>query len=285
MTVTNCRITSSLEKVASLIQANWLFLLTDVEYLYTGNPRLDPEAKPIYVVEDLSMLDVDTETKGTQWGTGGMETKITAAVMASAAGCRTVICSSSTPESIIETISGNWVGTVFLAQDHPLRGRRRWILLCPPRGKIYLDDGAVQAVIHKRSSLFAVGIVGTEGTFSYQDAVRICNREGKELARCLVNYSSTEIELIKGKNSKEINRILGYIGADEVAVRDNISILLQRNDASEDEAGNDSDLNPLPRIRRNRKPSKMSCSVSAPNLKASADHLQDWGTSENESDT
>ena len=198
-------------QVANLIQADWLFLLTDVDYLYTGNPRIDPDAKPIFIVEDTNQLEVDTQTAGTQWGTGGMETKITAAVMASAAGCRTVICSSSTPESLVETIAGNWTGTVFLAQDHPLKGRRRWIPLVPPRGVIVLDSGAVRAVIQKRSSLFAVGITSIEGNFSYQDAVRICNEEGKELARCIVNYSAKEVRCIMGKHSKYINRILGYV--------------------------------------------------------------------------
>ena len=212
-------------QVANLISADWLFLLTDVDYLYTGNPRLDPDASPIFVVEDVSQLEVNTQTRGTQWGTGGMKTKITAAVMASASGCKTVICSSATPESLTETISGNWQGTVFLAQDHPVRGRRRWVLLVPPKGKIVLDSGAVRAVIKKRSSLFAAGIVSVEGNFSYQDAVQICSEDGKELARGLVNYSSQEIDMIKGKNSRHINRILGYVGPDEVVIRDNISIV------------------------------------------------------------
>lgn len=224
-------------QVANLVQADWLFLLTDVDYLYTGNPRLDPEAKPIFIVEDTSQLAVDTNTAGTEWGTGGMATKITAAVMASAAGCRTVICSSSTPESLTETIGGNWTGTVFLAQDHPVKGRRRWILLVPPKGKIILDSGAVRAVINRRTSLFAAGIIGVEGNFSYQDSVRICNEEGTELARCLVNYSSDEVQRIMGKNSKSIYKILGYVGPEEVAVRDNISIMLHPSE----EEGNGTD--------------------------------------------
>eukprot|EP00198_Chlamydomonas_reinhardtii_P002227 XP_001691563.1 glutamate 5-kinase [Chlamydomonas reinhardtii] len=128
-------------QVAALVQADWLFLLTDVDCLYTANPKDDPNATPIYEVEDISRLTADTSTRGTQWGTGGMATKLTAGRIATAAGCTMVICNSTAPENIVR-----------IAQ-------------------LWLDAGAVRAVRDKHRPLVAAGITRVEGEFGLQVVV------------------------------------------------------------------------------------------------------------------
>ncbi|KAK9819850.1 hypothetical protein WJX72_003212 [[Myrmecia] bisecta] len=212
-------------QVATLVQADWLFLLTDVDSLYTANPSSDPNAQPIHEVPDISQLQVDTGSAGSQWGTGGMATKLTAARIATAAGCRMVICSASHPENIVSILGGKRVGTVFWPHPNSLRGRKRWILSVPVKGQLWMDDGAVRAVKERKKSLFSAGIVHVGGDFSSQDAVQLCTAQGVEFGRGLCNYSYEEVDKMKGKSSKDTAEQLGYLGPDEVVNRDNICLL------------------------------------------------------------
>ncbi|KAI7845040.1 hypothetical protein COHA_001406 [Chlorella ohadii] len=220
-------------QVATLVQADWLFLLTDVPNLFTANPNVDPDAQPIYEVFDLSKLNVDTSTKGTQWGTGGMATKLTAARIATAAGCRMVICSAVDPAVIPKIIAGERIGTVFHPNVQPLKGRKRWILSVPVRGEVWLDSGAQAAVQDRKKSLFSAGIIKVDGEFEAQDAVRLCDEQGSEFARALINYSSHEVDKVKGMSSKEFAAGLGYMGQEEVCHRANICLLLSPHDDSD----------------------------------------------------
>ncbi|KAL6745743.1 Aspartate/glutamate/uridylate kinase [Haematococcus lacustris] len=206
-------------QVATLVQADWLFLMTDVDCLYTANPKDDPSAQPIHEVEDISRLAVDTSTRGTQWGTGGMATKLTAGRIATAAGCTMVICNSSAPEAVVAVLEGQAVGTKFHPRARALRGRKRWILAVPVRGSIFMDSGAVQAVKGKHKSLFAAGITHVEGDFHTQDAVSLCDQQGMELARGLVNFSAEELQRLKGKSTQEFAQELGYNAQAEVVHR------------------------------------------------------------------
>jgi glutamate 5-kinase len=107
--------------VALLVRADWLCLMTDVSALYTANPNSDPDAQPIHDVDDVARLHVDTSTRGTQWGTGGMATKLTAARMATAAGCSMVICHFGDPGACLRIMQGERSGTVFHAQPCPVK--------------------------------------------------------------------------------------------------------------------------------------------------------------------
>jgi glutamate 5-kinase len=212
--------------VASLVDADWLFLLTDVDRLYTANPRTNPEAKPIEVVQNFDDLDVDTGAAGSQWGTGGMETKISAARIASGAGVRTVIMKSDTPRNILKIIAGESIGTRFEPQENPITARQRWIAHgMVPAGKLYLDDGAMNAIHHAGKSLLPAGIIGLDGEFQKEDTVRICNLHGQEIARGLVNYTSQELQKIRGHRSDEITSLLGYEGDETVVHRDNLVLM------------------------------------------------------------
>ncbi len=212
--------------VASLVDADWLFLLTDVDRLYTANPRTNPEAKPIEVVHNLDDLEVDTGDTGSQWGTGGMETKLSAARIASGAGVRTVIMKSDTPRNILKIIAGESIGTRFEPQENPITARQRWIAHgMVPAGKLYLDDGAMNAIHHAGKSLLPAGIIGLDGEFQKEDTVRICNLHGQEIARGLVNYTSQELQKIRGHRSDEIAVLLGYEGDETVVHRDNLVLM------------------------------------------------------------
>jgi len=213
--------------VASLVQASWLFLLTDVDRLYSADPRSFPDAKPITLVNDMQELaHLQTATKGSQWGTGGMATKITAATIATAAGVRTVITEGRFPHNIEKIIQGEAIGTQFAPQPQPTSARKRWIAYgLIPMGKLQLDKGATSAILSANKSLLAAGIQSVEGEFQSEDAVQLCDRMGNEIARGLVNYSSADLQKICGRHSREIPGILGYEGADTVVHRDNLVLI------------------------------------------------------------
>ncbi|BAZ51051.1 glutamate 5-kinase [Nostoc sp. NIES-4103] len=212
--------------VASLVQADWLFLLTDVDRLYSADPRSVPDAQPIALVsnmKELAELGIQTGSQGSQWGTGGMVTKISAARIAIAAGVRTVITEGRFPGNIEKILQGEPLGTHFQPQPEPTSARKRWIAYgLLPAGKLYLDAGAIAAIAEAGKSLLAAGIKAVEGEFETQEAVQLCDTSGNEIARGLVNYSSDELQRIRGHHSREIPTILGYVGAETVVHRDNL---------------------------------------------------------------
>lgn len=215
--------------VASLVEADWLFLLTDVDRLYSADPRSVPDAKPITLVnsiKELAVMQIQTGAQGSQWGTGGMVTKISAARIATAAGVRTVITQGKYPHNIEKIISGESIGTQFEPQPEPKSARKRWIAYgLVPSGKLYLDNGAVMAISGAGRSLLAAGITEVKGNFDTSEAVGIFDSEGNEIARGLVNYSSNELQKIRGRHSREIREILGYEGAETVVHRDNLVLI------------------------------------------------------------
>ncbi len=214
--------------VASLVRADWLFLLTDVDRLYSADPRTDPNAQPIIRVDHINQLkelQIKMGDRGSQWGTGGMVTKIAAAQIAAGAGVRTVITEGRHPHNLEKILQGEPLGTQFAPQPRPVSARKRWIAHgLVPTGKLYLDDGAVRAIRSKGKSLLAAGIIHVEGDFQSQDSVMLCDRTGQELARGLVNYSSDELQKIKGCQSEAIASILGHPGAETVIHRDNLAL-------------------------------------------------------------
>jgi glutamate 5-kinase len=212
--------------VASLIEADWLFLLTDVDKLYSADPRSSADAQPISLVSNIAELKVDTGTPGTQWGTGGMVTKISAARIACAAGVRTVITQGKYPSNIKKILQGESIGTQFAPQPEPTGARKRWIAYgLVPLGQLYLDAGAAIAISKTGKSLLPAGIIRIEGNFDAQDAVKLCDSNGNEIARGLVNYSSEELEKIRGHRSHEVLSILGYEGSETVVHRDNLVLI------------------------------------------------------------
>lgn len=211
--------------VASLIGADYLFLLTDVDQLYSADPRHDPMAKPINRVQQISQLEANIGEAGSSWGTGGMSTKIEAARIATAAGVHTVIMQGQTPENVASVLSGEAVGTLFEAQPKQSTARKRWIAgNLIPAGRLYLDEGATNAIRSAGKSLLPAGITEVEGEFTAQDAVLLCDSSGQEIARGLVNYNDEDLRKISGHRSSDIAQLLGYEGAETIVHRDNMVI-------------------------------------------------------------
>ena len=284
---------------AAMLQADYLFLMTDVDCLYDKNPRTNPDAVPIEVVEDVTSLEADTSSSGSSLGTGGMSTKLVAARLATSAGVTTVITRSSNPGNIVgildycqslkmvqgqpqqdtpsqtltptgEDSLSNFIASLhldapskaplhtrFLPDPEPIRDRSFWLLHgIAAHGTVFIDEGAHRALASK-AGLLPVGIVGVDGHFADQEAVRLvvvptkCQtrsspsnssiitplstpssstaevdlKSGVEVGRALVNYSAAEIARIKGLQSTQIQRVLGYADSEYVALRENVSLI------------------------------------------------------------
>ncbi|OLT58216.1 glutamate 5-kinase [Moorena bouillonii] len=215
--------------VASLIESDWLFLLTDVDRLYSADPRKVPDAEPIISInsiEELAELEVQADDSGSGWGTGGMVTKVAAARIATNAGVRTVITEGRRPDNIERILQGESLGTQFAPQAQTNKARKHWIAYSlVPVGKLYIDNGALKAISDRGKSLLAAGITRIEGDFRSSDAVELCDSNGTEIARGLVNYNSNELHKIRGRKSEQILTILGYKGAETVVHRDNLVLM------------------------------------------------------------
>jgi len=182
-------------QVAALVDAKYLFLLTDVDGLYTANPSSDPTAMKIPIVEDINALEVDVNSgAGSNVGTGGMVTKLTAARIASAAGCQTVICLASVQSTAIEDVLQGkpGIGTIFLAAKKSAQGKKRWLLSVPIKGDVCVDEDGAKAVLNGMA-LPVSNCVSVEGDFGVQESVRILDENGAELGRGLSNYASRAI--------------------------------------------------------------------------------------------
>lgn len=197
--------------VAILAQAEQLYLLTDQMAMYDRDPRKNPEAKRLAVVEKITAeIHQMAGGSGTVQGTGGMSTKVLAAEIATRSGVETLIASGEHPNVIIELAKGAELGTKFLAQADKIEGRKQWLFGAPPAGKITVDEGAENALLIQNKSLLPAGICQVEGQFARGEVVKICNVAGKTLALGITRYASEALARIQGKKSAEIEAILGY---------------------------------------------------------------------------
>ncbi len=214
--------------VTNLLNAELLIILSSVDGLYDRFPTAKSKATVIPMVENISheikQLAFDSKTAR---GVGGMQTKLEAASVVTNAGEAVIIANGRMDNVLKKIVQCENVGTLFLPKEERLASRKRWIgYTIKPKGKIYVDDGAMHALAEKGKSLLASGIVAAEGAFSKGDIVSVCKREDRTIfARGLTNYSSEEIEKIKGCSTSSIAKVLGYKLYDEVIHRDNMVIL------------------------------------------------------------
>ena len=211
----------------NLVEADLLIILTDQNGLFEADPQTHKDVRLIPLVKKIDKkIESLASTKKSVYGVGGMETKIAAAKNATTYGVPVVIANGRF-HGILEAIfQGKDVGTLFLPQTSKLKSRKHWIAFTlKPRGKLFIDQGAEEAILKKGKSLLAIGITKVEGDFQFGDSVSILNHHQKEIARGLVNYGSLEIKRIKGAPTKEIERILGYKYYDEVINRDDLVVL------------------------------------------------------------
>src|SRR5213083_2732783 len=213
--------------VASLIDADLLVLLTDVEGLYTGDPATDPAARVIDTVESVTDDVTRLVYNGTGAGAvGGMATKLQAAQKAAAAGVPMVIASGRKQGVLARILKGEPVGTYFAPKADRLGARKRWIAFAvPPQGRLTVDAGALAALTQRGKSLLPSGIVEIQGDFASGEVVALLGGAGgREFARGVVNFDAAELRKIRGAKTQEIEQRLGYKSFDEVIHRDNLVI-------------------------------------------------------------
>lgn len=213
--------------VAGLIEAERLIILSDVDGLFTGDPRVDPNAKLIKLVDEITPeLEEKAGGAGTVVGTGGMYSKVLAAKRAVHHGIAVNIVNGKTNNvicSVIDDISG---GTEFRPRTTRLSSKKGWIAYaCRAKGSLTIDGGAVKALCQGGKSLLPSGILSLSGNFEAGDAVYCVDAKGNRLAKGITNYSYSELDRIKGKRTTEIEDILGYRYSDEVIHRDNLTLL------------------------------------------------------------
>ena len=215
--------------IAGLVEADLLVLLSDVPGLYTKNPSLHPDAELVPLVDESSRSGAGIRMEGSSSsvGTGGMGSKFSAALKASAAGIPTIIADgrrSGVLPGIFDL--GQSVGTLFLPRGDRLARRKHWIAYTlKPTGSLVVDHGAAEALAGKGRSLLPSGVRAVEGRFDGGACVRCVDPDGREFARGLVSYSAAELEKIKGEHSSKIEALLGYKRTDEVIHRNDLVLL------------------------------------------------------------
>ncbi len=209
-------------RVAAMISADTLILLSDVDGLYTDDPRLNPNAEIIPVVEHITAeIEAMAGQAVSGVGTGGMVTKLVAAKIATGAGCRMVIANGRELHPVRRIEAGETV-TWFLPQASPRTARKHWIAgTLNVAGALIVDAGALKALLGGKS-LLPAGVVDVTGKFDKGDAVAVKNGDGFEVARGLIAYSAADARLLMGHKSSDIEGLLGYRGRDELIHRDDL---------------------------------------------------------------
>jgi glutamate 5-kinase len=209
--------------VASKVEAELLILLSDIDGLFNKNPKKNEDAHLISTIEKITP---EIESYGgsptSMKGVGGMRTKIEAAKITSMAGCHMVIANSAINDVVVKIIEGENIGTLFLAKVGKYKNRTRWIILSKSSGKLIVDAGAAKAV-QKGMGLLPSGIKDVEGTFDRGDIIEL-ESSGKVFAKGITDYTSTELNKLKGMRSDMIEKILGYKNFDEVVRKSNIGL-------------------------------------------------------------
>ncbi|MCX5931318.1 MAG: glutamate 5-kinase [Cyanobacteria bacterium] len=211
--------------VAVAIGADELVLLTDVDRLYSGDPRSDASARPIEVVRDLLELESlsGVAEGGGRWGTGGMTTKLTAARIATSSGIAVRLADGRDPAVLESLLAGESLGTLFRPSPSPLPDRKGWLAhALLPRGELLIDPGAERALVERGASLLAVGIRAVKGEFERRDAVRLLSLEGREIGRGLCALSSAEVAQVLGLSSQAAETTLEHGAGDAVVHRDHL---------------------------------------------------------------
>ena len=211
-------------RVAQMISAELLVMLSETDGIYEKNPRKNPKAKKINKVRNINnKIETAADNKSSKLGSGGMITKIWAAKICMSFGCSMVISGGlkKYPLKNIKYNNSSW----FLAKKNQKSAKKLWIInQLKPAGKIQIDNGATKAIKNNKS-LLPAGILKIEGNFEKGDAVEIHNKNAEKIAIGLSNYNKNDISRIMGKKSKQIKKILGYIGRDEF-IHKNVLVVL-----------------------------------------------------------
>ena len=214
--------------VATLVDADVLIILSDVDGLYTANPATDKKAR---LIPEVRKITPDIEKlaggAGSAAGTGGMRTKIEAAKIATRSGVTMVVASGEEDGVIRTVLDGEAVGTLFPAREEHLKARKSWLAFGRNiAGDLVVDDGCAEAMLTGGKSLLAAGLVSVEGAFAAKSTVRVLTQEGREIARGIVNYDAVSLRRIAGRRTDEIAAILAAPVFSEVIHRDNMVLMV-----------------------------------------------------------
>jgi glutamate 5-kinase len=212
--------------LANMIDADLLILLTDTDGLFSSDPRQDENAEIVSTVEKISDEIIGSARgKGSSFSSGGMESKLRAARSATQSGVGVVIGNGRTPV-LLRIAKGEEIGTYFVPAEKRIRGRKKWIAFYPKaEGQLVIDAGGERAICQSRKSLLPAGIMDVIGSFSRGDNVSILNEKRQEIARGLVNFSSSDLQKIKGLKTNKIPQVLGTNTIfDEAVHRDNMVV-------------------------------------------------------------
>ncbi len=214
--------------VANLVEADLLVILTDQKGMFDKDPRVNHDAIQITETSvNAPELDAMASDKGGSLGRGGMTTKVRAARLASRSGSATMIAAGREDQVLIRIYDGESIGTLFIPDKEPLLARKQWLAgHFQTQGKLILDEGAINVLKGEGRSLLPVGVTQVIGRFSRGEIVSCLSADGREIARGLVNYSSDETDRIKGRSSRDLESILGYIDEPELIHRDNLVLTI-----------------------------------------------------------
>jgi len=214
-------------RVVSMMEADLLVLLSDVDGLYTADPTRVPHAAHVPDVASITpAIEAMAGDSLSTVGRGGMQAKLTAAKIATAAGANVIIAQGKIDRPLDAIEKGGRL-TLFHASETPAAARKRWIAgVLKPQGALMIDAGAVKA-LGEGKSLLPAGVRRVDGRFERGDAVVVRDGEGREIARGLAAYGAADAERIAGKRSLEIEAILGYRGRDELIHRDDLALTAQ----------------------------------------------------------
>jgi glutamate 5-kinase len=212
-------------RVAQRVGADCLVLLSDIDGLYTANPNDDPQAVFIpRVLEITSEIEAMAGGSASLMGSGGMQTKIAAAKIAVGAGCHLCIAKGA-HQHPLKRIEEGARCTWFVPSSTPIATRKQWIAgTLKPAGEIFVDEGAVKALL-RRKSLLPAGVLRAVGRFERGDTVSIVGPDGLEVARGICAYSDGDAARIIGRKSSEIEQLLGFRGRDEIVHRDDLVLV------------------------------------------------------------
>ncbi len=189
--------------VATAISADQLVLLTDIDHLYSSDPKTDINAKPIKDINNSNELNkLELDNKQTTWGTGGIKTKLTAAKIATESGIKVQLADGRVPEKLGEILEGKKIGTIFHPHPNPIGNRKSWLShAIKPVGEVHLDNGASEAIKNKGASLLLVGVEKVIGNFISNQPVKVISNNGKIIAKGICSMSSDAIKIGINSNS------------------------------------------------------------------------------------
>ncbi len=209
--------------VAHAVKADVMVLLTDLEGLYTSDPRSNPDAALVSMVAaDDPLLSIRAGAGGSGRGSGGMASKLAAARIASWSGVRTVIARAGRPNVLPEAVAGTGIGTTFAGHDRRLPARKLWMAFAAEvRGTVTVDEGARHALTTRSTSLLPAGVSGVEGAFGEGDTIDVCGPDGVVFARGIVYVSADELRCVAGRQTKDLPDGMTH----EVIHRDDLVVL------------------------------------------------------------